>query len=200
MSDQRDDGAVRKDVAGLARVARQAPALVVVQLVDAESVVHARVHGALVDLGGAVLAGVSWRTCADKVIDGVVTGSSVGTRIQSTFVDVFFTMGAGESRGTVALVIGNKVDACAAVLARVDGTIVDVGFAMLAGEAFGADALVLVFVFGIHEASAAVLAGSGHATMVKLDVTVDTSESWLASALVSSWSVDAESSILAWQI
>ena len=126
-----------------------------------------------------------------------MTSATIGTRIGSTIVDVLFAMGTNESRETVALVIRNEVNAGATVLARIDGTIINVGFAMRSSESCRADALVLSFVFGIHKASASILARSLHAASVNFDIAVDSGESRLATALVSLSGVLAIGIILA---
>ncbi len=179
---QGEHGAVRQDVAGFARIAREAAALVVVELVHAETIMHAGTGRALVDLDGAILAGESRTTGADKVIDRVMTSASVGTRIDGALVHVLLAVGPDEPGEAVALVVGHKVDAGAAILARVDLTVINVLLAMLAGKS--GRTMALVFVRAGHMTSAAILAGCLHPTSVHLDLAVDTGEALGALALV----------------
>merc|ERR1712012_1377887 len=106
-------------------------------------------------------------------------------------------MGTNESRETVALVIRNEINASATVLARIDGAVINVGFTMRSSESCRADALVLSFIFRIHKTSASILARSLHAASVNFDITVESGESRLASALISLSGVLAIGIILA---
>lgn len=128
------DSAVGQDLAVLARVSRQTPALEVVLLVHAEAVVHAGRRVALVDLHRAVLAREARLAGADKIIDVVVTGSPVLARVRDAVIDVLFAVCAHESGVAVALVIGDKVDAGSPVSARIGRTVVDVDVAVLPCE------------------------------------------------------------------
>ena len=188
-----EDGAVGQDVAVFARVSGKTLALKVVQLVNAESV-EAGGSGALVDLRGAVLAGVAGLAGADEVVDGVVAGAAVGARIGLAVVDVVLAVSAHESGVAVALVVVDKVEAGAPVLAGVGGAVVHVDLAVLATEALGT--LALVGVGSGELAGASVLAGGG-AAVVDLDVAVHALELGGALALVSVVGVGADRAVLA---
>ena len=191
------NGTIGQHIASFTRIPGQASALVIVQFIHAESVVHAGIVFALVDFSGAIFAGESWRTGTDEIVDGVMTSTSIGTGIDSTFVDVLLTMRTGESGQAVTLVVADEVNAGAAVLARVHCTIINVLFAMFSTEPLGTHTFVLIFVFGIDGASSSVLARIAHLALVNFDVTVDTGVAGLAPTLVTGWSVNAVGTVLA---
>ena len=190
--------AVRKDLAGLAGVTRQALALKVINLVNAEAVVHARGRVALVNLDGAVLAGESGLASTDEIVDGVVASSAVLARVATAVVDVLLAVGADEAGPAVALVVGDKVNAGAAISTGIDLTVVDVHLAVLSGEPDWAAALVVRAV-GSQRAGGPVRAG-GRPARVDLHVAVDTLEALGALAHVAggtSRTIDALGSVLA---
>ena len=96
-TEQGQDGAIRQNITGLARISREASALIIVQFINTKSVMHAGIVFTFVDFSGAIFAGKSWRTGTDEVIDGIVASATVGTRVDSTFVDVLFAMSAREA-------------------------------------------------------------------------------------------------------
>jgi len=196
---QGQNRAVGKDVTMLARVTRQALALEVVDLFDAEAV-EARLGGAFVDLLRAVLAGEAGRTGADEVADAVVACATVGAGLRAAVVYIDFAVPADEAAAAIALVIVDEVEAGSAVSARIACAIVDVLLAVRPGESARTLARIAFASGGIGLASASVLAGRARAARIHLDVAVDAEEAGGARATVTGVGgrvVQASSAVLA---
>lgn len=95
------------------------------RLGDWRTSVGARIAGAFVDVGLAMLSGVSWNAVASVAIDAVDTGGAVAARIAETLVDIVFAIASGSARLASALIAANQVFAMAAELARIRLAFVD---------------------------------------------------------------------------
>ncbi len=194
LANELEHGAVREDVAVLTRVARQALALKVVHLVDAEAV-QAGGSRTFVDLLRAVLAGEARRAGADKVVDLVVAGAAVGAWLRPAVVHIVLAVAPDESGVAIALVVADEVEASSAVAAGVEGAVIHVGLAVATGEPGGASAAVGVRAGGLT--GPAVLARSG-AAVVDLDVAVDSLViRWALALVASGGTLEAFSAVLA---
>ena len=85
---------IRQNIAGFARVSRQASALVIVKFVNTKTVMHTGTPGTLVSFLRTDFSAISRWASADKIVNGIVASASVSTRVNAAFVNVNFTVGS----------------------------------------------------------------------------------------------------------
>ena len=91
--------------------------------------IGARIAGALVDVGLAVLAGESGDAVARVTVDSVDAGGTIAARIAETFVDVVLAVASRRARLTTTLVTADEVLAMSAKLTGIRFALVDLRLA-----------------------------------------------------------------------
>lgn len=161
-------------------------------MIDTSSSIFARILGAVVDVGFAVSARVSWHAHASVIVQFVVADSTVLTWIRSTLVDIRLTSFSTIACNAVADVLIDSI-LTTTIHTRIAVTLVDIAEAT--SIVISTRTLALESVDHVNTNSTV---GTWlRCTFIDIGLTVNTSESWRTCTRITIDSIDTLSSIAA---